>query len=75
MYLLLIVNSRVIHLYIFFTPFRASLREGIRVLLDPLDLEDYQDLLDGKEVEPKPMKSKSKSCITCNNPNMHYVAT
>ena len=30
---------------------RAHLREGTKVLLDPLDYDDFNDILAGKEVE------------------------
>ncbi len=37
---------------------RASLREGAKVLLDPLDHEDFMDILAGKEVTPSVKLSK-----------------
>jgi len=36
----------------------ANLRAAARVLLDPLDHDDFDDLLAGKEVESKALKRK-----------------
>ena len=40
--------------------YRGGLREGTRVLLDPLDQHTFDDLLAGKEVEPTASKGREK---------------